>query len=649
MNIKKYLYENNKENLYYLIALAVIVSIASAIRILFIEMPIRHDEVVTLLDYAQKPLSVGLLENFSVNNHPFYTFLLHISFVLFGNNLWAIRLPEVIFGILIVPMAYITARTYYNKNVAIISAGIISIYPLLVEFSVNARGYSVICFLFLAMLAIIRYLKDQNNIVLWILFALLSSLGFFTIPIFLYPFGIAVVWIIISILLKDIKLNKIFLIKKLILFIIITTILTLLLYTGIFIKSGVSWVFNDPYATSTRTLQSFISLFPASIHSTWQQWNNKVPLYLTIILLIGFITSQIFHRRIANHKTPLIVSVVTFFTPLLLLQRVIPYERVWLFLLPLYLILSSSGLYFLINLILLKTNKKMIIKKVFIIFIILSILISLISGIEIIRTESIYYSKIEGNFKDAEEITKMFKEQIKPGDLILSRAPSDQILRYYFISYNIPEYYLHPNLDSYNRVFIVVHKFANQTIEGVLNYHSFDFEDYTEPILIKDYYSAYIYESTFLKKESILLQDQNGEIILDFTNSSNSVFLANGWSEVESGNGTWGTGEKSLLYLNFNDRNERILKLMIKPLPHQELIQTIDIFLNGFKIGQIKLETLDFSEYFITLKVENEKIGLNTLEFKYNYNFSPKELGINIDTRKLAVLYRNMEISNLNN
>ncbi len=55
--IKEFLYTNNKENLFYLVALILILLAGIVIRIYFIQMPIRQDEAFTFMDYAQKQLS----------------------------------------------------------------------------------------------------------------------------------------------------------------------------------------------------------------------------------------------------------------------------------------------------------------------------------------------------------------------------------------------------------------------------------------------------------------------------------------------------------------------------------------------------------------------------------------------------------------
>ena len=72
------------------------------------------------------------------------------------------------------------------------------------------------------------------------------------------------------------------------------------------------------------------------------------------------------------------------------------------------------------------------------------------------------------------------------------------------------------------------------------------------------------------------------------------------------------------------------------------------IILNGSKVSEIELaNTDDFYEYTVELKPEFIKEGVNILEFKYGYSFTPFELGISSDNRRLAVMFKKIEIGNL--
>ncbi len=80
-----------------------------ALRLRFFSEPVRYDEVYTFLHYASRPLFIGIAY-YTVNNHLLNTLLMHISTALLGNAPWALRLPTLIAGILLMPVTYSAVR-----------------------------------------------------------------------------------------------------------------------------------------------------------------------------------------------------------------------------------------------------------------------------------------------------------------------------------------------------------------------------------------------------------------------------------------------------------------------------------------------------------------------------------------------------------
>ncbi len=130
--------------------------------------------------------------------------------------------------------------------------------------------------------------------------------------------------------------------------------------------------------------------------------------------------------------------------------------------------------------------------------------------------------------------------------------------------------------------------------------------------------------------------------------------MVSGWGKVENRLGTWGMDKRSILFLNFDNpdfnlNKESILEIYVKPLPHPELVQGIEVNINGNNIGKINLTNKsNFYKYFLKLNSGAFKNGINIIEFKYDYSFTPLELGLGSDSRKLAVLFKSMLIRNMN-
>ena len=65
--------------------------------------------------------------------------------------------------------------------------------------------------------------------------------------------------------------------------------------------------------------------------------------------VFGFVVALIFHRRVCRVGVPPALAALAFIGAAVAVQRVVPFERVWLFLLPLYLLTAAAGVLFLLR------------------------------------------------------------------------------------------------------------------------------------------------------------------------------------------------------------------------------------------------------------------------------------------------------------
>jgi len=145
----------------------------------------------------------------------------------------------------------------------------------------------------------------------------------------------------------------------------------------------------------------------------------------------------------------------------------------------------------------------------------------------------------------------------------------------------------------------------------------------------------------FIPKEGniINIDETSSRCIIDFKQPSNQPYFEYGWSKVEP-HGTWAEGTYSILFLNFYQKKDYIMKLAVKPLPNNEKKQEVTIILNNQKIGDIIFEDTEFREYSFNINQDLVKIDkYSILELNYKYSISPKELGMSSDTRKLSVYF----------
>src|SRR5688500_2353889 len=163
-------------------------------RLLYLAQPMRYDEAVTYMYFVRLPWSEAVSTYTYPNNHVFHTLLAKASVSVFGNSPWALRLPALLAGLLLVPATYAVARAIYGSRAALVAAALVATSGMLVLYSTNARGYSLVALAFLLLLLLAMRLLAGAPTRLWITFAIIAALGLWTIPVMLYPLGTVAVW-----------------------------------------------------------------------------------------------------------------------------------------------------------------------------------------------------------------------------------------------------------------------------------------------------------------------------------------------------------------------------------------------------------------------------------------------------------------------
>ena len=157
-------------------------------------------------------------------------------------------------------------------------------------------------------------------------------------PIMLYPFGIVYVWLLLCAFFENRQHeDRIHLIKTLLAATVITTILVMILYTPVFYYSGLSAITRNGFV-APLSWNGFLESILGRMQKVVEVWSADVPNMLFYSSVLGFFIALIFHKKISKQRLSIILAVTIWMTIVLSLQRVAPWPRVWLFLLPLYIL-----------------------------------------------------------------------------------------------------------------------------------------------------------------------------------------------------------------------------------------------------------------------------------------------------------------------
>ena len=139
-----------------------------------------YDEIVTYVKYVKMPLGDLLTTYDSENQHFLFSVLAHFCFLLFGDHVWAVRLPSVGFGVGSIWILYQLGRHVGSEREGMLAATLLTFSYHHIWFSQNARGYSGLLFwVLLSSWIFLRALPDRQP-TLWLLYAVAVALGMYT-------------------------------------------------------------------------------------------------------------------------------------------------------------------------------------------------------------------------------------------------------------------------------------------------------------------------------------------------------------------------------------------------------------------------------------------------------------------------------------
>ena len=144
-----------------LAAMAGILAVAVVLRIPGLNSCMWLDEVLTMVRFARPPAYQILTTFPDQNQHMLYSLLAHASMRIFGEQVWALRLPSVIFGVGSIWALFLLGRRLIGEWPALLACGLMTVSYHHIWFSQNARGYMGL--LFFTLVATQLWLKAMDS------------------------------------------------------------------------------------------------------------------------------------------------------------------------------------------------------------------------------------------------------------------------------------------------------------------------------------------------------------------------------------------------------------------------------------------------------------------------------------------------------
>jgi hypothetical protein len=483
----------------YLFGLVLITALGGLVRGIYLMQPMRYDESYTFLVFARRSFEFMTSNYHLPNNHVFHTLLVGLFYRLFGASPWVLRLPAYLSGVLSLPLTYLLSSRLYNRKIALAATALLAVASFNIEYSSMARGYTLQLLLILIAALAAVYLTRHSSIIAWMGFILSLALAFYTLPTTLYAAGGLGIWLVANALTKNIRPSQSR--KKIAIGLTISALavsaLTLLLYLPVFRNHGWNALSANFFVRPLDPADFWNELSVAWL-VIWRAWVRDLPGVVAMAMGIGFLGSLFQPLINKRFRLPMFLSILLWSLPVLIIQRVVPPPRVWIFLLPFFLIEVAAGWGAIIR-VLLRLWKKPnyeFPRQLETVYIASVGLITMLLAWNVVQSGTILTSGQTGTLPEAEQITDYLAGKLQPGDVVASSVPSNYPLRYYFYRQGMSEDLLYaPGMgDEFGRVWVIVNSKHGQELVSVLEQTRLTgWVDTTMPITIVQFGQAELY------------------------------------------------------------------------------------------------------------------------------------------------------------
>jgi hypothetical protein len=446
--------------------LFIILGLGIFTRAYFLSQPIRGDEAYTFLTYIQGSFS-ALFEYSAPNNHILNTLLIKFVTTFFPASPASIRFPAFLAGLAGIILMFFLCRSLHKSPYAgIFAAALTAVFPYLILYSTNARGYTLIVALTIVVVWIGHRFVDvpSKTGVFWL--ALFSALGLLAMPTMVLPLAGIFFWLLVLLLLKRTPLNVV--LRQFVLpFGLLSALFTTVFYAPVvYVSGGVAPIVANKFVDPQNWNDFLRELLPQLQNSFTEITRDIHPAMLGMLLLLvvlGFVGS--FKQR--NWATLLLLP--AFFlgaVVILLIQHTNPYARTWIYLIPFILLLADAGLVFLLE----------YLPKSFPKWLNTAILVMAFFFAVHLTSKNVILTYLDTNFfPEAPIAVKYLKPILKPGDELRISSHADWAVYFYFW-YDGMSSMLYDSAPSTGRIFFVHKKSRGPLTEDALKKFTLLFE-----------------------------------------------------------------------------------------------------------------------------------------------------------------------------
>lgn len=261
---------------------AVVVATGAGLAAAKLGDPLGVDEGWTAGQYVLEPFRVAATKYDEPNNHILHTILAWTFHRLVGPSVVALRIPAFLSWCLLLSAVWWFVRQESSWLAAALATTFVGTSRFLVEYGSSARGYVLVLLLFMLALLVGRTLvRRPGSNLRWALWAILLALGFFTVPVMVFPAAIVIAWMLLARRQHDCGAQgeAAFAVRTAA-WSVAAAVLGLLLYLPAILSQGASALFGNEFVeTVDRSPGVYLPLH------LWPRWHRTVPAWGQVVLL----------------------------------------------------------------------------------------------------------------------------------------------------------------------------------------------------------------------------------------------------------------------------------------------------------------------------------------------------------------------------
>lgn len=345
--VKKTFWEIGSLTLFQKICFFVFLVILIGSRIFYmLEFPLVHDELFSFMYLVDKGFLPSAAYYPGPNNHIFFSEIAVLFNTVLDNNLLVMRLPSLLAGILGVVVLFVLINRRLGFEVAFLASCLFAFSYNIFFYSTHGRGYAMLYLFFILAFFCLMKITDDGGVkrIYKIIFVTACIMGFYTIPVFLYPYTCLFIFGFFYFLLNGRTKDSFH-------FIVLNLFvagIVLFLYLPVFFLNGMdavtgnSWVQPFSYDVFfSRAGEYLLNTLDYLWNLRWGGWIITAVLFISGIVVMSFIQ----HGKMAA----CILLLVLLPFALLIIQRVLPFYRVWDYLMVVFAILFGLVIQFTIE------------------------------------------------------------------------------------------------------------------------------------------------------------------------------------------------------------------------------------------------------------------------------------------------------------